>query len=128
MKLFNHFSRGCTADKRGPPSAALPAIGCGLSALTLHSITLAQTGDLIHFEVRASWDPAFDVQVELPALPVDKLPLVDAVLGEPMLEDGRYEQVWSYRLRADRVGVYSLPAVHARYSPVAASPLMSSCG
>ena len=107
---------GCSGEQALAPIVLDPVI-----LLASADRTQATTGDLIHFEVRSSWDPTFDVQVELPELP-DGLPLVDAVHGEPVLEDGRYEQVWSYRLRADRVGVYSLPAARSRYSLSAPSP------
>lgn len=106
---------GCNSEEASAPIESDPVI-----LHTLVDRTQATTGDLIHFEVRSSWDPTFDVQVELPQLP-DGLPLVDEVHSEPVLEDGRYEQVWSYRLRADRVGVYSLPAARARYSPAGPS-------
>ena len=82
---------GCLGEESSAPPALDPVI--------LHAVVdraQATTGDLIHFEVRSSWDPGFVVEVELPELPLDQLPLVDAMHGEPVLEDGRYEQVWSY--------------------------------
>ena len=77
----------------------------------------ATTGDLITYEVVIERDPEVDVEFADPGVDIAGFRIVD--LGRDpseTLSSGRIlERRW-YRLRADLVGLYTLPALSASYS------------
>ena len=76
---------------------------------------VATTGDLITYRITVEYDPAYEVQIPEPGSEIAGFRIVDIGEEEPREEGGRRIRERYYRLRADLVGSYVLPAVEVGY-------------
>ena len=76
---------------------------------------IATTGDILTFTVRVEYDSEYEVEISEAGAEIDGFRVIDAGRQEPVSKRGRTVETRWYRLRADLVGSYILPAVIVRF-------------
>ncbi len=78
---------------------------------------VATTGDVLTYTVAVDYDPAYTIDAPETGAEIAGFRIIDTRREEPRtMGDRTVEERW-YKLRADLVGSYVLPAITVRYAP-----------